>query len=322
MLIGSLGDFHLGHKNCNIQTYITILNELQNKHKVDLIVDGGDLIDKNTINSVQANELYTIFKNLKTEYHLVRGNHDSLSGVSIAQLLAFNKNVTIHNKIEVDKGLLFVPYTDNTKQLYKELKELNLVEPVKYAFSHLNLTSNTYATIPFEKSKNLHLYSENWINSHIHTPEYHNSAYGAIYNIGSVSSLTYGDEHIPSYQIINTETGEIQSIPIDGCIIHKTITTDTDPYDYAHKHHFNKINWRIKIPNNFDINERQKIKEKLKSYSNTLNIQFDYIKTNIDSTKIEKPEKFEKISMLELLIKQYEKDNNIELDKSIKEELF
>lgn len=326
MRIGILSDAHIGHRKTQISSLKYTIDQLL-KLKVDLIVDCGDITDNNIINATQATELYDIFKDIDIPYHLVRGNHDTLNNTTVASLLGVNKNIIIHNNIDKfeynNNTFLFVPYTDNIKELYKNLDKI-ISKQYNFVFSHLNITNNLYASIPFSETKKLHLYGDIWFNGHIHTPEENKTIYGNIYNVGSVSSLTYGDEHVPNYCIFNTETKELIHYTIPNSIIHKTVY-DIEKFDFntfINMFKDYKINWRIKLPNNFYIEERMRIKDKLQSFNNTNEIQFDYIKADnkINKNIINKNNK-NKISLLQQLIQQYEKDTKEILLDDIKKEL-
>lgn len=318
MKIGILSDVHLYHKNSQPQLFKKLIEDLQTQ--VDIIVDCGDLLDNNVINATQSYELKQIFENINIPYHIVMGNHDSLGGVSLASLLSMNSNIIVHNTVDfayIDKEklwLLFVPYTNNIKNLIKHLNS-TIKEPVKYVFSHLNITNNIYADIPIKKTEKLFKYGDVWFNGHIHQQEEYHFLFGSFYNIGSVSSLTFGDSHIPRYLILDTEKQEdyLTVHEIKNSIIHITIT-DINNLSFLSEYENSefKINWRILLPNNFYVEERQNIKEKLSKLDCTNNIVFSYTKINLNETKnIKKSIKSNetKKPLIQQLIEQYTKDN-------------
>lgn len=332
MRIGVVSDLHLGHKNCNLNLFKITLQQLQQK-QVDFIVDCGDIIDHNYITAIEAEELRKIFSDLSVDYHIVRGNHDTLANTSVSSLLSLNKNIYVHNKTEIYNDVLFVPYVNNVTELMHNLKELKMSSAKTIAFSHLNLTSNIYAMLPFEKAQNLFLYADNWFNGHIHMPEQYNSVYGNIYNVGSVSSLTYGDEHIPCYCILEIDHSQqvkFMRYNIQGSLIHKTldIISDTD-YNklslfYENNREYN-IAWRIRIPNSFSMVDREKIRNIIMEFYGVKEIQFSYLMqpsqvySKID-TKQEKTKT--DVSLMEQLFSNYEKDKKITLDSDLKKELL
>lgn len=329
MLIGIVSDAHLFHKNARTSVFKKLINDLQDK--VDFIVDCGDLLDKNVVDSEQAAELFDIFNNIKVPYYIVKGNHDALNGVSLASLLPLNKNITVCNDVTVRGDFLFVPYVDSVSTLFKKLDSLDLEEPKKYMFSHLNITSNFYATFSLEdteKLKQLFRYSSTIFNGHIHTPESKHTLFGDVYNVGSVSSLTYGDEHIPSYSIFDTKTNTfVKTEQIVDSIIHKTIKLTDDSYkdeidDFVNKNSKMLINWRVQLPNTTDVETKQNIREYLKNFNNTQNICFSYLatvrKTEKDQNSLSKELKQ---PLVDLLIQQFSKDTGLKLKNDIIKEL-
>lgn len=326
MKIGILSDAHIGHKNALILSLKYAISNMI-KNDVDIIVDCGDITDKNSINAEQAKALYNVFNNISVPYHIVRGNHDTLNGSTVASLLGVNNNIIVHNDVDNLKigglNFLFIPYTDNIKGLYEYLDSM-LTDSADYIFSHLNITNNMYSSISFNEMKTLYKYGNLWFNGHIHTPEENHDLWGDFYNVGSLSSLTYGDEHIPCYYILDTDNqNDITKYNILSCIIHKTADVDFDFDSFAKQHEHYNINWRIKLPNSsFYVEERKKLKDKLQSLSNTNQIQFDYIK----SEKIENKKKLnsvkentnKQLSLMQQLFTQFEIDCGYKLDDNIR----
>lgn len=310
MKIGLISDFHFGHKKVNIQTLQRILSHLISIEHVSIIVDCGDILDTDVLNSVQAEQLRQTFKNMSVPYHIVRGNHDSLGDVSLATILSLNDNIFVHNDICVTETnncrLLFVPYYNSIKQLYKDLQN-NVSDFCDFAFSHLNITNNFYATIPLDsKNKNLtqlFKYSENWFNGHIHTPETYESIEGNIYNIGSISSLTFGDSHFPCYYILDTETKNLSEYPVVDANYHKTLdlsqySTEAEIEDSFLSLCDNIINlckdtnvmlfWRVYLPTFVSLEFKQNLKSKLLTICNCGDVIFSFKQSN--SNKKEKIE--------------------------------
>lgn len=332
--IGIVSDLHLGHRKVNIENYTEVLNKLQNIHGVDMIVDCGDIFDTSTINAVNAKEIKDAFKNMNIPIHIIRGNHDTLSEVSVASMLDLSNNITIHNSVDIvyfnNQSFLFVPYVNSKTELDKNLGFVK--EQVNFAFSHLNLTNNFYATFSTKiADKYFHKYAEYWFNGHIHTPEIYSSLFGKIYNVGSVSSLTYGDEHKPCYAIFDTVTLEYKDFYIDNSIIHKTFSLQNiDDLqsildDLKQLYSNNLWNLRIKIPNSFLTEEKDKIKDIINSYltDKILEIQFDYLSSNnnIEIKNLSVQQNKSKQPLIYQLFTEYELKGKI-LDKDIKEEII
>ena len=333
MKIGLLGDFHLGHRNADPEIYRYVIDMMQNKHHVDVIIDGGDLVDKNIVNANQAKDLYDIFKDLKTEYHVIRGNHDSYNNISITQLLSFNDYIHVHNEISNISNILFVPYENNfyslAEKLDKYFKYSKISTSFRYAVSHLNITNNAYSMIPID-SDNMHYlqqFATNWLNFHIHNPEFYEDMYGSIRNVGSLSSLTFGDHHRSNYAILDTDLyREYHDIP--NSIIHITINDNEindDTLDNIIKQYsIHKINWRVMInpDSNTYFSEREEIKNILNSIKNTNNIEFSYSNNNEQKKKeilsvVDKIKENQKLPLSKQLINQYQTDMKEKLDDEI-----
>lgn len=326
--IGIIADAHLFGRWSQPQLYKKAIQDLQNKHKVDIIVDCGDLTDNSIINSVQSSILYDIFSNVKIPMHIVRGNHDSLSGTSLASVLRINSNIIVHDSIEVSDGMLFIPYTNSKTELKEGLSNLSLSESVKLAFSHLTMTENPYAMLTFnnnEASKLIHKYAEIVFNGHIHNNSECKTVYGTIFNVGSFSNQSFGDEDVPHYSIFSD--GRLEQYVVDGSIMHKTVTInnieDVDTLISLPNHNELMFNWRIKLPADFDFEVRNQIRSKLYDYRYTNNVQFDYAvqkKKAAESLKLEKESKTSKLPLLDQLFLSFEQTGQI-LNPEIKQEL-
>ena len=104
MKIGILTDAHLFHRNSQSQLYKKVIINLHNC--VDMIIDCGDLLDKSVLNAIQSSELQNIFKDISIPFYIVRGNHESLGGVSLTTLLSINSNIHVCNSVEIHKDML------------------------------------------------------------------------------------------------------------------------------------------------------------------------------------------------------------------------
>lgn len=319
MLIGIISDLHLGHRHASIEQYKNILLKLQ--ENVDIIVDCGDLLDNNFVTSIQATQLYNIFKNVDKPTFILRGNHDTLENTTALTMLNLNKNVTIINdiqQIQLDNGLVlgFVPYTKNF------LDNLNFRRKSDIIFSHINVTYNKYAEINLEdasKLKQLFTLSPIWFNGHIHTPELCDNLFGKFINIGSCSSLTFSDEHIPCYLIYNTDNDNYQYFVIDNTVIHKTCNFD-DNFDNLNNIN-QKICWRINLPLNTSFELRQNILDKLKHFDNTVEVKFNFmnnvaIKTTEEENNKQIKEQDNK-QLMQKLISDFEAETNIKITEDI-----
>lgn len=331
MKIGIISDAHMFHRwGITTEMYCDIItNKFAN---CDIIVDCGDITDRSNLTAPQIDALSKLYKDIDKPVYLVAGNHDSLSNTTVASVFESKKNVLVIREPTIYDTMLFVPYTDDIKTMFKQLNEI-VKEPVKYAFSHLNITSNIYASIPFSDTKKLHKYAEIWFNGHIHNDEKNETAFGKVYNVGACSSLTFGDTHTPCYSIYDTEEDYLETKGIDNCVLHRSFNIsnrfgDIDlcysEIEYATRYY--RMRTKFYLPNNNDsLDIRRKIKEKLEQNPNVISIVFDYIK---DSTKEEKKQEeteaknMQKIPLMQQLFEHFEKDTQIILSNDIKEELM
>ena len=327
MRIGIITDAHLFHRYAiTPEKYKDILNNMD----VDIIVDCGDLTDKSNLNASQLDNMSKIFKDITKPMYIVAGNHDSLDSTTVASILNLNDNIhIIKNEPQIIDGMLFVPYTDDIKGLYKKLDKL-VDEQVAVMFSHLNITDNIYASIPFRNLPKIQKYAERIFNGHIHDYEENFSVYGCFYNIGSSSSLTFGDEHYPCYTIYDTEDNKVTNHVIYDSIVHKTYDVSKQDVDVILQSikqltkQF-KLRCRLNMPNNVDSVElRKKLKEKLELNDRVVSVTFNYIKDKeiAKKNKEKTEEKLDKTPLMEQLFNYFEKDCEIKLDEEIKKELL
>lgn len=333
MKFGIITDAHLFHRYAiKPEKYKEIIQNLNNNPEIKFIVDCGDLTDKSILTAPQVEILTHIFDHIVKPVYIIAGNHDSLEGTTVATALELNPNVKVIKEPTIINDLLFVPYVNTTKELYSKLNGLVSDNHIpKYAFSHINVTSNIYSMIPFRDVDKLFKYAKYWYNGHIHTEEEHLTAFGRFMNIGACSSLTFGDNHIPCYTIVNVndnETVNVENYGIDESIIHKIFSTENldkvyDEINYATR--FYKIRCRFKLPNNESSLEiRKQICQRFEDNSNILSLNFDYIKTEIKKQKQEiKVDKEKlKLSLYEQLFQRFEEDTQLSISKEIKKELM
>ena len=323
-MFGIISDAHLFNKYAiePEKYHNIIINEFKN---CDFIVDCGDLTDKSNLTAPQIDILSKIFTDVNKPIYLLAGNHDSLANTTVASIFEENKNIkVIKAEPKVIDGMLFIPYTDDIKNLYKILNKI-VTTPVKYAFSHLNITNNFYSSINSNNIHTLFNYTEYLFNGHIHLPEIlKESVIGTLYNVGSCSSLTYGDVHIPNFCIFDKD--KLQSNSIRNSIIHKTYDITEDNFDtilslVEEDAKNNRLCCRFRLYNNeSSIEIRRKIREVLQDVVYMIN--FDYIKNKTKVNESIEKTSINKEPLIELLIKSFEKENRILLSKQLKEELI
>lgn len=332
MKFGIITDAHLFHRYAiKPEKYKEIIQNLNNNPEIKFIVDCGDLADKSVLTAPQVEILTHIFDYVTKPVYIVAGNHDSLEGTTVATALELNPNVKVIKEPTVVDNLLFVPYVNTAKELYSKLNNLILGNNIpKYAFSHINVTSNIYSMIPFKDVDKLFKYAKYWYNGHIHTKEERLTAFGVFINVGACSNLTFGDNHIPCYTIVdvNDEIINVENYGIDGSIIHKVFSTENldkvyDEINYATR--FYKMRCRFKLPNNESSLEiRKQICQRFKDNSNVLSLNFDYVKTEVKKQRQEIKVDKEKLksNLYEQLFQHFEEDTQLSISKEIKKELM
>ena len=336
MLIGIISDAHLFNRYAiTAEEYKNTINKMFDKLGVDFVVDCGDITDKSTITAPQLDAFGQIFRDLKKPVYIVAGNHDSLSNTSVAAILKLNPNVkVITTPTLIGDNLLFVPYTDeNTRNLYKKLEFLTEDKDTSsiFMFSHLNITNLYYSTIPFDKLSNMFKYANVIFNGHIHINQQHEDIYGTFYNVGSCSSITFGDEHTPNYCVFNTDTLELHTYDIKGSIIHRTFLVTKDNIDVLLNDISNlsvnfRVRCRFKVPNSPESVElKKKIKDYFSDNENVISIVFDYVKDDAYQKELkkkqEKDNKLSKVPLIQQLFEHFEQDTGIKLDDEIKKGL-
>lgn len=332
MKFGIITDAHLFHRYAiKPEKYKEIIQNLNNNPEIKFIVDCGDLADKSVLTAPQVEILTHIFDYVTKPVYIVAGNHDSLEGTTVVTALELNPNVKVIKEPTVVDNLLFVPYVNTAKELYSKLNNLILGNNIpKYAFSHINVTSNIYSMIPFKDVDKLFKYAKYWYNGHIHTKEERLTAFGVFINVGACSNLTFGDNHIPCYTIVdvNDEIINVENYGIDGSIIHKVFSTENldkvyDEINYATR--FYKMRCRFKLPNNESSLEiRKQICQRFKDNSNVLSLNFDYVKTEVKKQRQEIKVDKEKLksNLYEQLFQHFEEDTQLSISKEIKKELM
>lgn len=333
MKIGIISDAHLFHKKAiRPEMYKKILHEdFKNVHS---IIDCGDLTDKSSVTADQLDILADIFDGLDKPLYFVAGNHDSIHNASVTNILKLHRNTTIITEPTVLDSMLFVPYMDGTPaQILKRIGSV-CKEQVNFAFSHLNISRNIYSQFHTDKedSKKLNKYAKYWFNGHIHEcEEGQPNIFGQVWNIGSCSSLTFGDTHLPNYLIIDIDTDGAISVKykvIPGSIAHSVVKSDKDVKQLQNtaRTYGIKFNVRYDLPNNPEsLEKRKSIREALPLLSEEVaSVQFSYIKDKSTDNKNKTEEKdteFTKTPLAQQLIEQFEKDNSVKLHNDIKVDL-
>lgn len=328
MKIGIISDAHLFHKySTSPEMYSDII--INNFKDVDFIVDCGDITDKYTITAPQLNSLFNTFSAINKPFYIVAGNHDSLDKTTVASILKLNNNIKVISEPTQIDDFLFVPYTNNIQSLYKNLNNI-VTRQARIMFSHLTITDNVYADIHYKNLNKLFKYANVIVNGHIHQDDYVSTIYGDFYNIGSCSSLTYGDNHIPCYSIYDLDKNKNERFNIKNSIIHCSYIlkqeqdVDIILNDIQDKVKDYKLCCKISLSNtDKNIENRKRISTKLKNNDRIVNVTYSYTnnqnnsKKNIKSVLVKN-----ELSIGEQFIQLFENKNNTKIDKEVKDYLL
>jgi len=205
-----------------IESFAWFYEQARN-YNVDLIVHGGDLLDKPMIMAREAHAIEESFAKNTTnipEYVLV-GNHDRKDTATNALAILRNySNVTVIDTPLKINEVSFLPYTSEIN-----LETLEALRN-KILFSHVDIVGTQYARNIFCTSGFdpviLKDYFEVVFNGHIHIPD----QLGIVMNTGSFIGNGLGDDYakgLPSAILIDTETGDVTRIPNPYAVLYFTI---------------------------------------------------------------------------------------------------
>lgn len=295
------------------------IQEIAKKYNVSMIIDGGDLMDSDIINS---EELYGLSEFIKVnseieEYHL-NGNHglsfkslNSASIVSIANLHSYVDEVTVLVKDSYDIIMIPYGYLDNflsTKSDYLSNATKKIIISHEVIMTSSLYDKNDYLG-KLSKYDNLLVF-----NGHIHKPEKFNNK---VYNIGSSSGTGFGDGHNlkdtsthPRVLIVDTDSMEVESI---------RLTTSNLFFNISSK----DINKNLDLPNNVFLNimlgeasEKLKCEKKLLKYSNIKGVKYSNSAPNPTTTNVSALSEVVSESSSELEVNNYCNEYIINLLKS------
>lgn len=203
-------------------------------NNVELILNGGDTLDSHTLKSPEISALSEFYSNSKgvPEIH-IPGNHEVFSNNldfysdSILRNLSFIK---IYDKpTKVNDIISVIPYmsTDNIMpDMLKSISNKILLSHIDIKGSHLR---PEYIMDDGIDAEILAEYFNLTINGHLHTAEKIDTSKNLVYNIGSISSISFSDNnnYIPSICIIDTDTLEIKRFNNPFAILFRKITINT-----------------------------------------------------------------------------------------------
>ena len=180
---------------------------------VELIVNGGDLIDSDLLKAREGSALAKAlsYSNGTPEIHIL-GNHemeDYTGNYSSVALLDSNRSITVYDKpTKINDVLSVLPYTKDYDSIdFESIKN-------KVLISHIDYEGMRVGGIQLTNGVNMNVVSEYFdlvLNGHIHTP----SPVGKVMNIGSCVGHSFSDDYrlsYPSIMILDTYTLETKRI--------------------------------------------------------------------------------------------------------------
>ena len=226
---------------------------------VDIICNCGDLFDSHTVRAEELNAVSDCYRYSKgtREIHIV-GNHEIFDNnrnfYSTAMLKNFPFIEVYDEPQKIDDTISILPYMRTKEITDKLLKSLSN----KVLLSHIDIMgSHLRADYIMDTGVNCELLSDYFdmtINGHLHTAEKLPTTKNDVWNIGSVTSLSFADNsnYIPSVCIYDTETYNLKRINNPYAILFRKIHANST------KDIINKINeLNIKNKHNFSVNNGQ-----------------------------------------------------------------
>lgn len=251
MKIGIVADMHLAYTSSILPIYqkdtkyttrlqymidtVKWYEELFKKEKCSFIVNLGDLTDNNILRSEELTALAEAYSGRNSDSiqeFYITGNHDTLTedhrysttailnnlenfAVITEPTKMTLSNITSIGSTEESIDVTFLPYINYKNIDHEFLKKYNS----DILFSHIDiLGSSLYKAFGNEIGVDpnlLTMYFNNIYNGHIHLREQIKCNKDNIWNVGSLTSISFSDsnEYIPGASILDTKTGELTAIP-------------------------------------------------------------------------------------------------------------
>lgn len=217
---------------------------LAEEQGVDYIINLGDLTDGNILRAEELTALAEAYscRNSKSIPELyVTGNHDTLTDdhrYSATSILRSIPNFTIYTEPEkvvlVGKSgesinTTMLPYMNWKKIDHEFLKKWNS----DMLFSHIDIMgSSLYSTFGVDfgiDPELLCMYFNNVYNGHIHLQERLKCSKNNIWNVGSLTSISFSDsnKYIPGAHIVDTKTNTFETIHNPYNILFRKFSIDS-----------------------------------------------------------------------------------------------
>ena len=226
ILSGTTGSTYSKRLDMLVNTFEWMYEKFR-EEGVELIINGGDLIDSDLL---KAREGSALAKALSyggdiPEIHLL-GNHemeDKNGNYSSIALLDSNRSITVYDKpTKINEEISVLPYTKNYDFIdFESIKN-------KILISHIDYEGMRVGRAELTDGVNINVVSDYFdlvLNGHIHTP----STYGKVMNIGSCVGHSFSDDYslcYPSIMILDTETLQTRRIVNPHSVIFLKFSTN------------------------------------------------------------------------------------------------
>ena len=259
MKLGIVADMHLAYTSSILPIYkkdsihttrlqymidtVKWYTKLFEEQGCDYIINLGDLTDSNILRSEEITALAEAYsdrnENSIEELYII-GNHDTLtddhrfSTTSILNNIPKFKVYSEPAKVELVKGdeklnVTMLPYMNWKKIDHEFLKKWNS----DILFSHIDIMgSSLYSTFGVDfgiDPELLCMYFNHVYNGHIHLQEKLKCSKENIWNVGSLTSISFSDsnKYIPGAHIVDTKTGKFETIPNPFNILFRKLSVDS-----------------------------------------------------------------------------------------------
>lgn len=263
--------------------------ELAKKENVDYIINLGDLTDSNILRSEELTALAEAYKcrdNKSIPEIYITGNHDTLTNdhrFSATSILSNIPNFTVitepckmtltvlRDTSQEDANVTFLPYINWKNIDFEFLKKWSS----DILFSHIDIMgSSLYQAFGNDigiEPNELCMFFDKIYNGHIHLQEKLKCNKDNIWNVGSLTSISFSDsnKYIPGAHIVNTDTNEFKTISNPYNILFRKFKV-TSIMDCKSKLQELDKNYKYVIRLEIPFNLKQDIENLINSYDNII----------------------------------------------------
>jgi DNA repair exonuclease SbcCD nuclease subunit len=241
MLRAAIGDIHLSGFQSDkldkqnlperlgiiIRTLDFIINKCRERKIVNVDILGDIINDKSIIYSI-AQDAFKDFlvRNKDINFILISGNHDlsSTGDLQKSAISVFSEYSNVHcieYEPEVIKNITYIPFSDNFLELIKTIQKNDiLISHLGLNEAHLQSGLSKIDKISIKDLRNFKLV----LLGHYHAPQ----SIENIYYAGSIFAKDWNDKNENKRILVyNTDTLEVESIPITGFPEYKEYTITT-----------------------------------------------------------------------------------------------